>query len=285
MDWLRHVVFKWVLAVVYFGLLFSVILLFPSILRPWVLGLYVVVAFLQWWKSHTETARHLELRPLTSWDVPDLPRFRQDLARAVEAAGVGRVPYFAVYNQRVPNAMAIGGRRGIVVFTTGALKHLTQDELLAVAGHELRHLATNDMLPGLLGGAWLRLLWQISWFLIKVGESRVGVVSAVAAVSGFVLDLALRIISWGASISMAQRSRYQENQADLLAARLTSAATLVSALEKLERVAAELGYVEEKHAPWSSEWIAQRLHASHPSLGARQRFLADATERGDLRAS
>ncbi|MDF2630612.1 MAG: htpX [Symbiobacteriaceae bacterium] len=285
MDWVRHVVFRWVLAAVYFGLIFSVILLFPAILRPWVLGLYVIVAFFTWWNSHTRVARNLELRPLTNWDVPDLPRFRQDLARAMEAAGVRREPYFAVYTQRVPNAMAIGGRRAIVVFTTGALKHLTQDELLAVAAHELRHVASNDMLPGLLGGAWLRMLWQIATFLIHAGNAQGGVLSAVAAVCGGVLDLALRIVGWAASVSMAQRSRFEENQADLLGARVTSAETVVSALEKLERVAAELGHVQEKYAPWSTAWIAQRLHASHPSLAARRQFLADATERGDLRAS
>lgn len=285
MDWFRHIAFKWLLAIIYLGLIFALIFLFPAWLRPWLGGLYMLLALYSWWTHHTRAARELDVRPLSRWDVADYPRLQEGLRSAMAELNFRQEPYFTVVRDRVPNAMAIGGRRGIVAITTGALKLLSTDELLFVVGHELQHLASHDSLPAILGGAWLRLLGGITGVLLQIGSHQSGIVSGVAAVAGVVLDASLGVVGWAGAVTMAQRSRYEENQADLLGARLTSSATAISALRKLAAGIEEMGYGPDRHPRWSSAWIEQQLHASHPSLEARERFLLQAAERGEIRAS
>ncbi|HYG59418.1 MAG TPA: M48 family metalloprotease, partial [Symbiobacteriaceae bacterium] len=107
--------------------------------------------------------------------------------------------------------------RGMVVFTAGLLRHMKPDELLAVAGHELRHLRTRDSLPALLGGSWLMVLGELSFWLRGVGRSLaeggsfVGIFAVVFQLCALVLDAALWLAGWAASAVLATRSRYNEH--------------------------------------------------------------------------
>ncbi|MEG3224804.1 MAG: heat-shock protein HtpX [Methanobacteriales archaeon Met13] len=58
------------------------------------------------------------------------------------------LPRIAISNTMIPNAAATGPspNRGLVLITTGLLVQLEEDEILAVLGHEMGHLAGRDPL-------------------------------------------------------------------------------------------------------------------------------------------
>src|SRR3546814_10528832 len=62
-----------------------------------------------------------------------------------DRAGIGR-PEVAVY-QGAPNAFATGASRNnsLVAVSTGLLESMSEEEVAAVLGHEVAHIANGDM--------------------------------------------------------------------------------------------------------------------------------------------
>lgn len=276
---------KWGLAAVYMALCLSLLWLFPGWLRLFLLGFYVLYVVWEFWNLDRVYSQGYDIRPLTPWDIERYEWLREQLGVASRAAGLRREPAWTVVEDEEPNAFALGGARGIVAFTTGLLRHLPPEEILAIAGHELEHLASRDSLPPLLGGVWLNLIAGLSE-LVRGSAARGGVVLFVlfARLVSFVLDMAMLVISWVAAVVLARRSRHEEHMADLAGARLTSAQTFIAALQRLEGYHRQRGAVDRQYVPWSPEWIAMRLHASHPPTEARIRFLQEAAVRGEIGA-
>lgn len=69
------------------------------------------------------------------------------VARQAKAAGIG-MPEVAIFNSPQPNAFATGANRNnaLVAVSTGLLQHMQQDEVEAVLGHEIGHVANGDMI-------------------------------------------------------------------------------------------------------------------------------------------
>ncbi|HXZ51580.1 MAG TPA: M48 family metalloprotease, partial [Burkholderiales bacterium] len=69
----------------------------------------------------------------------------QTVKRLAERAGVG-MPEVAVY-EGAPNAFATGAFRNsaLVAVSTGLLQSMSRDEVEAVLGHEMTHVANGDM--------------------------------------------------------------------------------------------------------------------------------------------
>lgn len=283
MDRLRSAGLKWGFAAVYLLLCLSLVLLFPDWLRPVIVVAYLLYALWNYLTLETDFGQSVPIRPLTRWDVPNMSGFREELTRACEAAGLRREPIWAVMYDEQPNAMALGGRRGLVVFTTQLLRTFPPAEILAVAGHELNHLASRDSLPPVLGGTLLHLVGTLSAYVQEAGEVTRGTFAApFLLVVSLLLDVSLRVVGWVAHAFLARRSRFQEHQADLAGARLSSAAAMISALDRLEQVSGRRD--RPAVAKWSPAWIAQELHASHPPTKERIAYLQQAAERGELSA-
>jgi len=70
----------------------------------------------------------------------------QTVQRQAERAGIG-MPEVAVFNAPEPNAFATGMSRNnaLVAVSTGLLANMSQDEVEAVLGHEISHVANGDM--------------------------------------------------------------------------------------------------------------------------------------------
>ncbi|MDX9823175.1 MAG: protease HtpX, partial [Syntrophales bacterium] len=70
----------------------------------------------------------------------------QTVKRQAERAGIG-MPEVALYEAPDPNAFATGMRRNsaLVAVSTGLLRSLNRDEVEAVLGHEISHVANGDM--------------------------------------------------------------------------------------------------------------------------------------------
>ncbi len=67
--------------------------------------------------------------------------------RQAEQAGIGR-PEVDIFDSPQPNAFATGANRNaaLVAVSTGLLNTMTQDEVEAVLGHEVSHVANGDMI-------------------------------------------------------------------------------------------------------------------------------------------
>ncbi|MGA0805860.1 MAG: protease HtpX, partial [Pseudohongiellaceae bacterium] len=68
------------------------------------------------------------------------------VARQAEQSGI-RMPEVGIFNQAAPNAFATGWNRNdaLVAVSTGLMQQMNRDEIEAVLGHEVSHVANGDM--------------------------------------------------------------------------------------------------------------------------------------------
>lgn len=80
---------------------------------------------------------------------PDIPAERRVIDHVLDACefkGITDIPPIAIVDTKMINAASIAGK--MIVFTTGIMKKLPDDQIRAVAGHEISHhgRATSDLL-------------------------------------------------------------------------------------------------------------------------------------------
>ncbi|MCB1767305.1 MAG: protease HtpX, partial [Candidatus Competibacteraceae bacterium] len=70
----------------------------------------------------------------------------ETVRRQAQNAGIG-MPEVAIYNAPEPNAFATGASRNhaLVAVSTGLMQQMSADEVEAVLGHEVSHVANGDM--------------------------------------------------------------------------------------------------------------------------------------------
>ncbi|WP_443114267.1 protease HtpX [Herbaspirillum seropedicae] len=162
----------------------------------------------------------------------------QTVGKLAQRAGIG-MPEVAVYDGE-PNAFATGAFRdsALVAVSTGLLQGMTQDEVEAVLGHEVAHIANGDMVTMTL------IQGVVNTFVVFLSR-----------VVGFFVDSALRrnsddsgpgigytvtvlvcqiVFGIGASLIVAWFSRHREFRADAGAARLLGTPQpMINALARL----------------------------------------------------
>lgn len=270
---------RWLMASLYLGLCFLPLLVLPDWLNLILVTFWLGMTLWSYLSMESEWGRTAPIRPLSHWDLPDWDRFQADMEEAVRQVGLKRAPLWAVLQDDDPNAMAVGTPRGMVIISRGLLNRFPQDEITAIIGHELSHLAAHDSLPAMLGGSFLHLLGLLSAYCREAARQLGQTITALPfQLFGLVIDLFLSVVGKLAEIPLAQRSQSAEHRADWTGAQITSAGTMIRALERLGQTGAHW-----HEAPrWSGAWIAQKLHASHPPLARRVRFLQEAVERREL---
>ncbi|MCA1245305.1 protease HtpX [Massilia sp. MS-15] len=147
--------------------------------------------------------------------------------RLAERAGIG-MPEVAVYEGE-PNAFATGAFKNsaLVAVSTGLLASMDQDEVEAVLGHEVAHIANGDMvtltlIQGVVNTFVVFLARVVGFFVDKVllrGDDRGPGIGYMVTV--FVCEIAFGIL---ASIIVAWFSRQREFRADAGSARLLGSA-------------------------------------------------------------
>jgi heat shock protein HtpX len=154
-------------------------------------------------------------------------------------AGIG-MPEVALYEGE-PNAFATGAFKNsaLVAVSTGLLANMNQDEVEAVLGHEVAHIANGDMvtltlIQGVVNTFVVFLARVVGYFVDKVllrGEGRgVGYFATV-----LVCELAFGLL---ATIIVAWFSRQREFRADAGSAKLLgSAVPMQHALARLGGIA------------------------------------------------
>jgi heat shock protein HtpX len=193
--------------------------------------------------------------------------------KLADKAGVG-MPEVAIF-EGAPNAFATGAFKNsaLVAVSTGLLQSMNRDEVEAVLGHEMAHVANGDMVTlTLIQGVvntFVIFLSRIVGFLVDKAifrtERGVGPGFFIASLVAQVL---LGIL---ASLIVAWFSRQREFRADAGSAQLLGdRRPMINALARLGGVqAGEMPQAFEAHGIKESQSRFLGLFASHPPIEER----------------
>lgn len=195
--------------------------------------------------------------------------------RQARQAGIG-MPEVGIFNSPDPNAFATGMRRSdsLVAVSTGLLQNMSAEEVEAVLGHEVSHVANGDMVTmGLLQGVvntFVIFLSRIVGFLVDrlVFRTERGFGPGYF-ITSIIAQILLSIL---ASMIVMWFSRRREFRADHGGANLAGRHKMVSALQALQRASRK----EDLPGAFASFGISgnrgkgiKRLFMSHPPLEER----------------
>lgn len=225
------------------------------------------------WIAKRSTGAHVIEKPGS-----DAERWLMDTVRQhAGKAGIG-MPEVAVYDAPDMNAFATGMSRNkaLVAVSTGLLHGMDREQVSAVLGHEIGHVANGDMvtlalIQGVLNTFVIVLARVIGGvvdnFLSGGRDNRGGGFAYFAIV--IVLQIVLGIF---ASMIVMAFSRWREFRADAAGAQLAGRSSMVSALQRLQANHGETTLPKQMAAFGISGHIAgglKRLFMSHPPLDER----------------
>jgi heat shock protein HtpX len=190
-----------------------------------------------------------------------------------QQAGIG-MPEVAIF-EGAPNAFATGAFRNsaLVAVSTGLLQSMNKEEIEAVLGHEVAHVANGDMVTlTLIQGVvntFVIFLSRIVGFLVDkmIFRTERGVGPGFF-IASLVAQIVLGIL---ASMIVAWFSRQREFRADRGSAQLMGTPRpMINALARLGGVpAGELPQAFEAHGIKQSQSRFLGLFASHPPIEER----------------
>ena len=158
--------------------------------------------------------------------------------RQAEEAGIG-MPEVGVFRSPDPNAFATGMRRNdaLVAVSSGLLQTMRPEEVEAVLGHEVAHVANGDMITmGLLQGVVNTFVVFLSRVVGHVVDRVVFKTERGYGPAYFITSIVAQIfLSIFASMIVMWFSRRREFRADEGGARLSSKTNMVNALKALQR--------------------------------------------------
>ena len=209
--------------------------------------------------------------PTHRWIVGTVERFAQK-------AGIG-MPEVAIFDGE-PNAFATGAFKNsaMVAVSTGLLQTMSRDEVEAVIGHEVAHVANGDMITmaliqGVMNTFVVFLSRVIGYFVDKVilknDRDGVGIGYYVTTI---VLDIVLGML---AAVIVAWFSRQREYRAD------AGAADLMGRKQPMINALARLGGMDPGQLPQNVATMGingrpsklMALMSSHPPIEDRIRVL------------
>jgi heat shock protein HtpX len=193
--------------------------------------------------------------------------------RLSERAGIA-MPEVAIYDGE-PNAFATGAFKNsaLVAVSTGLLQSMTHEEIEAVLGHEIAHVANGDMvtltlIQGVLNTFVVFLSRVVGYFVDSMLRSKDEESSGPGMgfyITSFVLDILLGFV---ASMVVAWFSRHREFRADEGAAQLMgNKQPMINALARLNSLQA--GTLPASVAAMGITGGLGKLFASHPPLEDR----------------
>lgn len=186
------------------------------------------------------------------------------------------MPEVAIFPSPDPNAFATGMNRNaaLVAVSEGLLQRMNRDEVEAVLGHEISHVANGDMITlALIQGV-------VNTFVIFLSRVIGHMVDRVVFkterghgpafwITAIVAELVLGVL---ASMIVMWFSRYREFRADAGGASLSSRDKMISALEQLKRSYGQ-PHLQDQMAAFAISGKTmdgfKRLFMSHPPLDER----------------
>jgi heat shock protein HtpX len=233
-------------------------------------GSLVSLAMSKWSAKRMVGAQVIEnpIDPSERWLVETVNRHAQ-------AAGIG-MPEVAIYDAPDVNAFATGWNRNdaLVAVSTGLLRNMSKDEIEAVLGHEITHVANGDMvtlalIQGVVNTFVIFFAKLFGFFVDRVllkndGRNGIGIGAFVAEIAA---QLVLGVL---ASIIVMWFSRQREFRADAGGARLAGKGKMIAALERL-KINHEQASLPEKMAAFgiSGGHAFAKMFMTHPPLEER----------------
>jgi len=195
--------------------------------------------------------------------------------RQASEAGIG-MPEVAIYDAPDVNAFATGWNRNeaLVAVSTGLLHNMDKDEIEAVLGHEISHVANGDMVTlALIQGVvntfvifFSKLFGILVDRVLLKNDERNG-----PGIGAFVAEIAAQLVLGVlASIIVMWFSRQREFRADAGGASLAGRDKMINALERL-KINHEQATLPEKMAAFgiSGGHAFAKLFMTHPPLDER----------------
>lgn len=199
-----------------------------------------------------------------------------DLAKRV---GITTMPDVGIYQANELNAFATGPSKNnaLVAVSSGLLSSMNREEIAAVLGHEISHVANGDMVTmtlvqGIINSFALffsRIIaYAISFALSRHDDQSEGISYMTYSMFTFVFDIIFTLFG---TILVAAYSRWREYRADAGGAMLVGKNNMIAALHRLALGAG----LEDNRAPslaalkisHYSSWF--ELLATHPPLEKR----------------
>jgi heat shock protein HtpX len=189
-------------------------------------------------------------------------------------AGIA-MPEVAIYDAPDVNAFATGWNRNaaLVAVSSGLLQNMSKDEIEAVLGHEISHVANGDMVTlALIQGVvntfvvfFAKLFGILVDRVLLKNDEREG-----PGIGAFVAEIAAQLVlGMLASIIVMWFSRQREFRADAGGAQLAGRNKMIAALERLKLNHEQTALPQKMAAFGISGGGAMRLFMTHPPLDER----------------
>jgi heat shock protein HtpX len=191
--------------------------------------------------------------------------------RQAQAAGIG-MPEVGIFEAPEPNAFATGANRNnaLVAVSTGLLNAMKQDEVEAVLGHEISHVANGDMvtltlIQGVVNTFVIFAARAIGYVIDKAVLKNERGVGAGYYLTVFVLDILFGIL---AMMIVAWFSRQREYRADAGGAHLAGRPKMIAALQRLAGAYGQ-STMPKQVAAFGINGGIKSLFATHPPIEQR----------------
>ena len=233
-------------------------------------------AFISLFMSKFLAKRGMRMQQITTPSTPKEKVVYNTVAELAQREGI-KMPEVWVYWDDVPNAFATGPTRNnaMVAVSSGLAMNLTDDELKAVVAHEVGHVSNGDMMATtLLQGLMNTFVYFLARMISRPLMER-------NYWLGFAVYMGLQmLLSVLAMIPICWFSRRREFRADAFAARAVGAASMASALQKIEALSQRTLANEHREEGMSEDALATmkihgqskgiaHLFSTHPPTEAR----------------
>jgi heat shock protein HtpX len=204
--------------------------------------------------------------------------------RHAQNAGIG-MPEVAIYDAPEMNAFATGMTKNssLVAVSSGLLQQMDREQVTAVLGHEIGHVANGDMVTlTLIQGVLNTLVILAARIVGRAVDSWLsgGRDNRGGGIGYFVVVMVLQVVfGLFASMIVAAFSRWREFRADATGAKFASRGAMISALQRLQANHGESTLPNTIAAFGISGPLAEgmkKLFMSHPPLDERIAALQNA---------
>lgn len=197
-----------------------------------------------------------------------------------QKAGIG-MPEVGIFSSPAPNAFATGWNRNaaLVAVSTGLLQRMDKEQVKAVLGHEIGHVANGDMvtlalIQGVVNAFVMFFARIIGNFVDKAvfkNEEGPGIAFFVTTM---IAEVVLGIL---ASTIVAWFSRRREYRADQAGAELVSPTAMISALAALQQTYEQPSELNGELVAFGirGEGRFSALFSTHPPLDERIQALRE----------
>jgi len=230
-------------------------------------------SFISLMMSKSMAMRSVGARVIASPSSPGERWLIETVRRQADQAGIG-MPDVAIFDSATPNAFATGADRNhaLVAVSSGLLRQMREDEVEAVLGHEISHVANGDMVTLTL------IQGVVNTFVMVFASVLAGALDrdnregqhGMGYYAGYMI--AQTVLGFLASILVCWFSRQREFRADAGGAALAGRQKMIAALERLQ-LAHDPGQLPDGMASFgiSGNMLGGLAHlfATHPPLAVR----------------